>query len=320
VSADGRAAPAHRIILGPTAAGKSAIAMYLAERYNLAILSADSRQVYRRFDIGTAKPSVTDLSRVPHYGVNVADPTERYSAHRWADDANRWGSEARRSGRAPLIVGGTGFYVRALVEPLDAVPQLDEDRRAALAIWLDTLDADSVERWCRRLDPARAALGRTQRLRAIETALLTGEPISVSMTAASVTRNPAGRDPAERPARYLVVDPGPVLAGRIEARVHAMVEQGWIEEVRALTKAVPLDAPAWQASGYAVVRDVVLGTRDREEAIQRLIIETRQYAKRQRTWNRHQLPDAQVTRLDSAAPDALERARAWWESQEDQDQ
>jgi tRNA dimethylallyltransferase len=299
-----------RVIIGPTAAGKSTIAMQLAERYNLAIISADSRQVYRGFDIGTAKPAREEQERVPHYGIDVLDPGERYSAHAWARDAARWWEDARSRGREPVVVGGTGFYVRALVQPFDEAPALDPDRRATLAPWLDALDPPELERWCRRLDPARASLGRTQRLRAVETALLTGRRLSDAST------KPTGLHPVPSGVRYLVVDPGPVLALRIADRVRAMVAAGWPDEVRRLLTHVPVDAPAWQASGYARMRDAVTGVLTVQAAVERVIIETRQYAKRQRTWCRHQLTDASVTRLDSSASNALALACAWWESGE----
>lgn len=297
-------------IVGPTAAGKSAVAMQLAQQFGLAIISADSRQVYRGFDVGTAKPTAAERALVPHYGIDVADPAERYSAHRWAESAHVWRRDAEATGRAPLIVGGTGLYVRALVEPLDAVPALDVDRRAALAPFLDALSMPELERWCTRLDPARAPLGRTQRLRAIETALLSGRRLSDSLRPSDAG---AARTSSIR-ARYLVVDPGPILATRIEQRVHHMLQAGWEEEITRLMTITAHDAPAWKASGYAVLREAVEGRMSRAAAIERVIIETRQYAKRQRTWFRHQLPAAQVTSLNPLAPDAMQQAMRWWQS------
>jgi tRNA dimethylallyltransferase len=290
-------------IVGPTAAGKSALAMALAERHGLAIVSADSRQVYRGFDIGTAKPSAAERACVPHYGLDVVDPTERYSAARWAEAAAGWLADATRAGTPPVVVGGTGLYLRALVQPLDAVPPLDQARRATLEPWLSALSTDELARWCRRLDPARAHLGRTQLLRAVETALLAGERLSSALGQAGV--------PA-RLVRYLVVDPGPVLAVRIERRVHAMLASGFLDEVARLRQSLPPDAPAWNASGYGVLREHLEGSRSRDEAVTRVIIETRQYAKRQRTWFRHQVPAAQVTRVDPSSPDALAVAEAWY--------
>ena len=313
----------HRIIVGPTAAGKSALAMHLARERGLAIVSADSRQVYQEFDIGTAKPTLADRQAVPHYGVNAVPPTMRYSAHAWAADAVQWCAAAVQSGTPPLIVGGTGLYVKALVSPLDAVPTLDPDRRDALGAWLAACTLDELTRWCRRLDPARAHLGRTQLLRAVETALLAGTRLSDALRCvsgpddASTARLSNASSSAS--ARYLVVDPGPVLASRIVHRVHQMIADGFVQEVERLRQTIAPDAPAWSASGYRVVRDALVaagGARTVDAAIVRVIIETRQYAKRQRTWFRHQLPAEQVTRLDPNAPDALEQALAWWDHDE----
>jgi len=315
-----------RIIVGPTAAGKSALAMHLARTRGLAIVSADSRQVYHGFDIGTAKPSLADREAIPHYGVDVVQPTDRYSAHRWAADAVRWCDEAETAGTPPLIVGGTGLYVKALVSPLDAVPALDPDRRDVLAAWLANCTLDELTRWCRRLDPARAHLGRTQLMRAIETALLAGTRLSDALrssherdTASDGSSSAAADLSPVASVRYLVVDPGPVLVERIAHRVHQMIADGFVQEVERLRQSIAHDAPAWSASGYRVVRDALEGAggaRALEGAIERVIIETRQYAKRQRTWFRHQLPAPQVTRLDPGAPNALDQALAWWDHEE----
>lgn len=294
-----------RVIMGPTAAGKSRIAMGLASARNLAIVSADSRQVYQGFDIGTAKPTASERAAVPHFGIDVLSPLERYSAHAWAADARGWLTSARDAGRAAVIVGGTGFYIRALVSPLDAVPELDAALREGLAGWLERLDAGTLGAWCTRLDPARASLGRTQQLRAVETALLTGRRLSESFAERG--------EPGFRDVRYLVVDPGPVLAGRIEARIDAMLHAGWLAEVEALSAALPADAPAWKASGYQVLRSLVRGELSRGDAIARVVVETRQYAKRQRTWCRHQLAGGTVTRLNPDTDHALDRALAWWD-------
>lgn len=295
-----------QVVLGPTAAGKSALAMAMARARGLALISADSRQLYRGFDIGTAKPSVADREAVPHDGLDVLAPTERASAHAWAEWTRGWSARARDRGTPPLIVGGTGLYVRALVTPLAPVPLLDPAHRAQLAVWLERLSAAELRRWCLRLDPSRAALGRTQWLRAVETALLAGTQLSLALASGAAAEG--------APARYLLVDPGAALAERIESRVRAMMAAGWVQEVRALAAGVPADAPAWKASGYGALRALVAGALSEEEAVQQVIIATRQYAKRQRTWFRHQLPPDRVTRLDPTAPDALARALAWWDA------
>jgi tRNA dimethylallyltransferase len=171
-------APPLRIIAGPTAAGKSTLALTLAERHGAWIVSADSRQIYRGFDIGTAKPSAAEQARVVHHGIDILEPTERYSAARWAAAAGAWLAEAAAAGRPAIIVGGTGLWLRALVAPLADEPPLDPDRRAALGAALAQLPTPELRRWVTRLDPARSALGRTQLLRAAEVALLTGTRIS----------------------------------------------------------------------------------------------------------------------------------------------
>ncbi len=291
-------------VVGPTAAGKSALALALAERVGAAVVSADSRQIYRRFDVGTAKPTADERRRVAHFGVDVADPGERWSAARWADACERWVRECDARALAPLLVGGTGLYLRALAEPLFAEPALDPGRRAALAAVLGAYPTEELRRWVRALDPARAHLQRTQLLRAAEVALLAGERISALHA----------RDarPPRFALRYLVVDPGPVLAARIERRVDQMLAAGWLDEVRALAAAVPADAPAWQSTGYDAWLDHLRGRLSFAAARERVVVATRQYAKRQRTWFRHQLAGADVLRLDPDAPGALDRALAWW--------
>lgn len=298
-----------RVICGPTAAGKSALALALAERFGASIISADSRQVYRCFDIGTAKPDARERARVPHYGVDVVEPVARYSAAAWAADAERWIADVAERGRAPVIVGGTGFYVRALTAPLFDEPDLDPLRRRVLAGVLDGMPTSELRRWCEQLDPARATLGRVQLLRAIEVTLLTG--IALSSWHRSAVRA------SRLSARYLVIDPGVSLQRRIVERVDAMLRLGWEAEVERLARTVPEDAPAWNATGYGVVRDLVRGRIEGREAVERIVIDTRQYAKRQRTWFRHQLPAVAVTMLDPTAPDALRRAEAWWTSGDD---
>jgi tRNA dimethylallyltransferase len=294
-----------RVICGPTGAGKSALAMMLAESRGAVIVSADSRQIYRRFDIGTAKPTTADRERVQHCGIDVADPVERYSAARWAQEAHRWIDDARSAGRPVLIVGGTGFYLRALTEPLFEAPALDPVRRAALERAWAVTSTEDLRRWCTKLDPERAHLGRTQLIRSVETAMLAGERLS------DLHRTRA-RAPVIR-ARYLVVDPAERLGSWIEQRLDAMIADGWLEEVAALARDVDPSAPAWKASGYEVMREMVSGRISARDARERVIIETRQYAKRQRTWFRHQLDAASTTRIDPGDPSADTLVNDWWD-------
>jgi tRNA dimethylallyltransferase len=296
--------PVVRVICGPTAAGKTGAALQCAAFGEVTVVSADSRQLYRGFDIGTAKPDARERAAVPHLGLDVLDPTERASAAWWATRADGWIRAALGDGRTPLVVGGTGLYLRALFGGLFEEPPMDEARRAALQRELDARSTDELRRWVERLDPPRARLGRTQLLRAVEIALLTGRRVS--------ELHEERRTAPRWRARYLVVDPGPALAPRIAGRTHAMFAAGWADEVRALAAAVPASAPAWNASGYRTVRESVDGRITMDQARERVVIETRQYAKRQRTWFRHQLGGADVTPFDPGAPDAADRLLAWW--------
>lgn len=293
-----------RVVCGPTAAGKSAIAAGLAMEYTGTLISADSRQIYRGFDIGTAKPTTSELKSIPHRGIDIVEPTERYSASDWAVSANQWIDEARDARRVPIVVGGTGFYIKALFEPLFEAPYIDPAQRLSFEEFVAPMSVADLRKWCEELDPGRSHLGRSQLIRAIETAVLTGHRISDLHTSRS-------RESHHAPA-YLVVDPGPTLATRIEKRVDGMLDAGWLNEVSILDQSIPEDAPAWKASGYGTMRQVARGQLDLSSARARIIIETRQYAKRQRTWFRRQLGDSPVTRVDPSRPDWEGTVHRWW--------
>jgi len=298
------------VICGPTASGKSALALRLAEAVGASIISADSRQVYRGFDIGTAKPDTAERARIPHAGIDVAEPDERYTASDWAESVPGWVDSITASGRTPLLVGGTGFYLRALFTPLFDEPELDAGIRTQLRAVLAGLSAAEVQRWCEAIDPSRAGLGRAQHERAIEVALITGHRISDLHRERS--------RPPLMTARYLVLDPGPVLSDAIAGRVDAMLGAGWLDEVQHLAGWVGPDAQAWTATGYDTLRRVVTGELTVERGRELVVIATRQYAKRQRTWFRHQLEGERVLRLDPRTPDAIEVAVRWFQQQEDE--
>ena len=302
----GSGVPSVAIICGPTAAGKSALAMALAARTGALLISADSRQIYRGFDIGTAKPSTSDRAAVSHWGVDIVEPTERYSAALWSAGALNALRDAAAREQPAIVVGGTGFYLRALEAPLFESPPLDPVRRVEVLAALELETTDVLRQRCRGIDPLRAELGRTQLLRALETFELTGRPLSAWLTERA--------RPAEVRAHYLLVDPGALLRERIAERVRQMLSSGWEREVEALSRVIAPDAPAWNACGYAMIRAAQTGVLTRDAAIERTIIDTRQYAKRQRTWFRHQLPAERVTNINPDAPDALTRAHAWLET------
>ena len=215
------------VVVGPTAVGKTAVAIALAAHLPVEVISADSRQIYRRLDIGTAKPTRRERARVPHHGIDVVEPGVRYSAGQFARDAARWVEEIRNRGRLPLVVGGTGLYIRALAEGLFHEPHLEAARRRALDAFTARLEPLELLRWAGRLDPGFTGGGRQRAARAIEIALLTGRPLSHWQAAA---RAGAAIDPW-----YVVLTvPRPVLQQRIARRAEEMVRRGLIEEVAAV--------------------------------------------------------------------------------------
>jgi len=295
------------VLVGPTAIGKTAVAVALAAHLPVEVISADSRQVYRRLDIGTAKPTRRERQRVPHHGVDVVEPGERYSAGRFARDAAGWMDAIRARGGLPVVVGGTGLYVRALAEGLFVEPPLDPERRRELEHWIGGLSGPELVRWAGRLDPGFAGGGRQRATRAIEIALLTGHPL----TAWHVRARGAGR---LTPWYVRLTAPRPVLHERIRVRVEEMLRRGLIEEVAAvLSEGHPPSAPGLDGVGVREAVDYLHGRRTRESVAEAIVVSTRQYAKRQETWFRHQ-PQGAVLTLDATRrPEELaeEISAAW---------
>jgi tRNA dimethylallyltransferase len=295
------------VLVGPTAVGKTAVALALAAHWPAEVVSADSRQIYRRLDIGTAKPTRKERARLPHHGVDLVDPGCRYSAGRFARDAASWLADIRRRGKLPFLVGGTGLYVRALTDGLFAEPQLDPARRRSLDAWTARLEPIELLRWAARLDPGFRGGGRQRAARAIEVALLSGQPLSYWQHAA---RAQGSLDPW-----YIVLTvPRPVLHQRIARRAEEMLRRGLIEEVAAvLAEGHPPDAPGLDGIGVREAVEYLHGQRSRESVAEAIAIGTRQYAKRQQTWFRHQL-NGDVVTLDATRPPeklASEIAARW---------
>ena len=295
------------VLVGPTAVGKTAVALALAAHWPLEVVSADSRQVYRRLDIGTGKPTRKELARVPHHGVDILDPGHRYSAGRYAAAASVWIDEIRGRGKLPVVVGGTGLYVRALMEGLFREPPLDARQRLALESQLEQLTLGELVRWASRLDPAYGGGGRQRAMRSIEIAVLTGYPLSYWQRTA---REQCPFDPW-----YVVLSvPRPILHQRIERRAGEMVQRGLIEEVASvLAEGHAAHAPGLDGIGIKEAVEYLHGERTRDSVAEAITISTRQYAKRQETWFRHQL-DGDVLRLDatrSAADLAADIAAQW---------
>jgi tRNA dimethylallyltransferase len=265
----------------------------LAGRLPVEIVSADSRQVYRGLEIGTASPSPAERAAAPYHGLGVVEPTERYSAGRFARDATAWIGGIVGRGRTPLVVGGTGLYVRALFDGLFEEPGLDPERRARLGVWLGAQAPALVGRWASRLDRRFGGGGRQRAQRAVEVALLSGRALGEWQ---------ASRPPAPgglRPWYVVLTCDRALLHERIARRTAAMLEAGWVEECRrVLAAGVTPSAPGLSAVGY---REIVahLAGRLAEGALAPAIAQaTRQYAKRQETWFRHQLRGP-VLRLDA---------------------
>jgi tRNA dimethylallyltransferase len=295
------------VLVGPTAVGKTAVALALAAHWPLEILSADSRQIYRRLDIGTAKPTRKEQARVRHHGLDVVEPGSRYSAGHFARDAAGWLADVRARDRTPVVVGGTGLYVRALAEGLFHEPALDPGRRRALDAFTARLEDIELLRWAGRLDPGFRGGGRQRAARAIEVALLSGHPLSYWQQEA---RARGALDPW-----YIVLTvPRPVLHQRIARRAEEMLRRGLIEEVASvLAEGHAAHAPGLDGIGIREAVEYLHGQRSRESVAEAVTISTRQYAKRQQTWFRHQL-DGTILTLDATRPPerlAAEIAEAW---------
>lgn len=295
------------VIVGPTAVGKTAVAVALAERLPIEIISADSRQIYRRLDIGTAKPTKRERKRAVHHGIDLIEPGHRYSAGRFARDATEWVGEIAARGRLPAVVGGTGLYVRALVDGLFVEPPLDPARRRALEGWVGGLGTTDLVRWASRLDPGFRGGGRQRAARAIEVALLSGRPLSYWQAEARASG-------VVDPWYVVLTAPRPVLHRRIAARAAEMVRRGVIEEVAAaMADGARPGTPGLDGVGLREAVEFLLGQRTRESVADAITIATRQYAKRQETWFRHQLRGPVLSVDATRPPEVLadEIAAAW---------
>jgi tRNA dimethylallyltransferase len=292
--------PLFLAVTGPTASGKTDLSLALAERVRAEVISMDSRQVYRDMDIGTDKVGRAARAAVPHHGLDLVAPDERYSAGRFARDARRWMDEIHGRGALPLLVGGTGFFLRAVLDPVFTEPPLDPDRLEALRAWLKSQSRERLQRWVERLDPERARLaseGGPQRLgRTLEVALLSGRPLTWWHRAA-----PSEGDGL--PGVVVLLDlPRDEMDRRIDERVAGMLERGLVEEVRALLAAgYAEDAPGLTGTGYREVAAHLRGEATLDQAVEEIRRNTRRYARRQLTWFRHQLPESTL-RVDATAP------------------
>lgn len=306
VSDDKAGLPLALFLMGPTASGKTELAVELAQRLPCDIISVDSALVYRGMDIGTAKPGPELLREAPHRLIDICDPTEAYSAARFREDALREMAAISARGRIPLLVGGTMLYFRALQYGLSALPEADPAVRARLEAEAAADGWAALHRRLARIDPDAAARihpNDPQRIqRALEVHALTG-------TTLTELQNRDGGQTLPYRLVKLVRSPRDraVLHERIERRFHRMLELGFEQEVRGLLQRweLTLETPSMRAVGYRQILAYLRGSHSREQMIERGIAATRQLAKRQLTWLR---ADREARWLDEEAGNLLAQA------------
>ena len=297
--------PPALFIMGPTASGKTDLAMALMEHLPVTLISVDSGQIYRDMNIGTAKPDAETLQRAPHRLIDIRDPAERYSAAEFRDDALREMQQITESGRLPVLVGGTMLYYRALEYGLSPLPAADADVRARLETEARRIGWAGMHEKLAVIDPVAAKRihpNDPQRIqRALEVHVITGVTMTDLYEAEQEVSFP-----------YQVVkvaispDDRALLHDRIARRFQNMLEQGFVDEVEALYRRgdLNLDMPSVRTVGYRQFWPYIAGQCSLSEATEKAIIATRQLAKRQLTWLRG---DDSIQRYDSQAPDLLDQ-------------
>ncbi len=315
-------------LVGPTASGKSAVSLLLAQHYPLEIISVDSALVYRGMDIGTAKPTPTELAQVPHHLIDIRDPAQAYSAAEFAADAQALITDIQTRGKHPLLVGGTMLYLRALLHPLDDMPAAQPALRAALEDEAAEHGWPALHAQLAQVDPttaARLSPNDSQRVgRALEVWRATGRPLSSFHTGGKASENGGNKGEGQRAAMPIIsLEPNnrAWLHHRIGQRFDAMLAQGLVAEVRGLMQRPDLhaDLPSMRCVGYRQAWEVVqqqeLTTQSNQALDANLFAKirslglpaTRQLAKRQLTWLRG-LPEREVLACD--APNLGERVLA----------
>lgn len=279
--------PALIVIVGPTAVGKTEVAIELAERFNGEIISADSRLFYIGMDIGTAKPTQFQLARVPHHLINVNTPDQNWSLALFQQKARQAISEVHACGRLPFLVGGTGQYIRAVIQEWE-IPQVEPDPtlRIALEKWASQVGALGLHQRLGVIDPQAAktidARNIRRTIRALEVILSTGQLFS------------AQRRQSTSPYHLFILGlkrPRSELYARIDARIDAMLSAGLIDEVKGLLKIYSPDLPAFSAIGYREIITYLKGKITLEEAVRQIKHNTRIFVRRQANWFKNNDPD-----------------------------
>jgi tRNA dimethylallyltransferase len=296
------------VICGSTATGKSKLAIDLAKRLNSAILSADSRQVYREFNIGTAKPNAFDQQQIPHYLIDLCDPTETLTLAEYQAMAQglikQFQGEAGGQGKMPLLAGGTGLYIKSIVRGLQ-IPRVaaQPDLRSQLA----KLGQPQCYAFLQQVDPVAAARihanDQVRTLRALEVFYVTGRPLSVQQ----------GEHPPSYRILHMGLDYVDVATGdrRIAQRTQQMFDLGFVAEAETLCQKYGMDLPLLNTLGYAEMKPYLRGEYGLETAKQEIILHTRQFAKRQRTWF---YADPTIVWFDAAASNLVDRVWQWIKS------
>lgn len=273
-------------ISGPTASGKTALGVALAERVGGEVVNFDSVQIYREIEIATAKPSPSEMRGVPHHLINYVDPRVNYTAADWARDAERAITEIEGRGRVPVLVGGTGFYLRTLLKPLFESPQTDEALRRKLSRINKIKGPEHLHRMLTRFDPDTAERlfprDYVRVIRAIEVFVQTGEPLSVRQMA-----RPPRSALADRVRLFVLAPPRDDLYGLIDRRTEKHFATGLVNEVKHLRQNGIADSSnALGSHGYRRVCEYLRGERTLESTVEKTKQDVRNYAKRQLTWFR----------------------------------
>ena len=294
-------------IVGPTATGKTALSVKLAQKYDAEIVSCDSMQLYRGMDVGTAKPTKDEMGGVPHHMIDCLDPREPYSVSRYVEDADRCVQDILRRDRRVIVVGGTGLYVDSLIAGRQFAPFPETGRREELTRIAETQGIEVLMERLRSVDPDAAAKihpsNRKRVIRALEIFLETGKTITEHDR--ETKKRPPKYDPCWIGLDYVNRE---TLYRRIDLRVEDMIARGLVDEVRALLDAgIPANATAMQAIGYKELTAYLRGEGALEDAVAAIQQASRRYAKRQRTWFRRnaaihwiELPDTPFDPFDTA--------------------
>jgi tRNA dimethylallyltransferase len=280
------------VICGPTAVGKSNLAIDLAQTLNTAIISADSRQIYREFDIGTAKPDHCQLQQVPHFLLDICEPTEILTLAQYQELANQI---IENSASFPLLlVGGTGLYIKSIVKKL-LIPRVSPQYQ--LREQLQSLGQEQLYNFLRQIDPQAAQkispADQTRTIRALEVYYVTGSPISQQQ----------GQSNPEYPILQIGLDSDrDRLREKIHRRAQSMISAGLVEEVKQISQKYGSDLPLLNTLGYGEIKRYLAGENSLEDAQNDIILHTNQFAKRQRTWFR---ADSSITWFDADSPNLL---------------